>query len=166
MTERYSRPMLGLHWLIVALLVAQYFTSEGPSHAHRAIARGLQPEDFDIFLANIHVWTGVSVLVLTVIRFAVRYFGGVPAPAPGLTAWEAKLSKIGHHALYGLLILVPASGMAAAWISDAAGDPHEVLTNLLWLVAGLHIAAALWHYGVRRDGVMTRMVPWLKPLRG
>ena len=129
MSERYSRPMLGLHWLIVLLLVVQYFSSDGPSHAHRAIARGMQPEAFDIFLANIHVWTGVSVLVLTVIRFAVRYFGGVPAEAAGLTAWEARLSKIGHYALYGLLVIVPASGMAAAWISDAAGGPHELLTN-------------------------------------
>ncbi|MGE0232410.1 MAG: cytochrome b [Flavobacteriaceae bacterium] len=165
MTERYSRPMLGLHWLIVVLLVVQYFSSDGASHVHRATARGTQAEAFDVTLSNIHIWTGIAVLVLTALRFAVRLFGGVPAPTPGLSVWEERGARIGHIALYALLVIVPASGAASVWINPEAGDVHELLTNLLWAVTGVHVAGALWHYVVKRDGVMSRMAPWLKPLR-
>jgi superoxide oxidase len=37
------------------------------------------------------------------------------------------------------------------------GQPTEVY---LYLLIGLHVAAALWHQYFRRDGVLLRMLPW------
>jgi cytochrome b561 len=38
-------------------------------------------------------------------------------------------------------------------------EVHEWLANGLLAVAALHAAAALWHHFVRRDDVLTRMLP-------
>jgi len=40
-----------------------------------------------------------------------------------------------------------------------AGDVHTFLAWTLLVLIGLHIAAALYHYFVRRDGVLQRMLP-------
>ncbi len=40
------------------------------------------------------------------------------------------------------------------------GDVHGILANYgLLVLVGLHVAAALYHYFVRRDGVLQRMLP-------
>ncbi len=40
------------------------------------------------------------------------------------------------------------------------GDVHVVLSNYLLLtLVGLHVAAALYHYLIRRDRVLQRMLP-------
>jgi cytochrome b561 len=40
------------------------------------------------------------------------------------------------------------------------GDVHGLLaTYVLLALAGLHVAAALYHYFIRRDGVLQRMLP-------
>ncbi|MBI3702316.1 MAG: cytochrome b/b6 domain-containing protein, partial [Rhizobiales bacterium] len=40
------------------------------------------------------------------------------------------------------------------------GDVHAVLSNYAMLtLIGLHVTAALYHYFVRRDGVLQRMLP-------
>jgi cytochrome b561 len=40
------------------------------------------------------------------------------------------------------------------------GDVHGLLANYLMLaLVGLHVAAALYHWLVRRDGVLQRMLP-------
>jgi cytochrome b561 len=36
---------------------------------------------------------------------------------------------------------------------------HELGANLILALAALHAAAALWHHFVRRDNVLTRMLP-------
>jgi cytochrome b561 len=42
---------------------------------------------------------------------------------------------------------------------------HKALALVLVAFIALHVAAALYHYLIRRDGVLQRMVPWL-PRRG
>lgn len=61
-------------------------------------------------------------------------FGGIPLPAP---------------------FAVPGDRL---W-----GEAHEVLGNLLLVVIGLHVLAALWHPVAQRDGTLTRMLPMLEP---
>ncbi len=46
------------------------------------------------------------------------------------------------------------------------GDVHGILANYgLLVLVGLHVAAALYHYFVRRDGVLQRMLPGQKAIR-
>ena len=47
---------------------------------------------------------------------------------------------------------------APAW--RWTGDVHSLLANYLLLsLVGLHVAAALYHYFIRRDRVLQRMLP-------
>jgi cytochrome b561 len=48
--------------------------------------------------------------------------------------------------------------MAEARIGFLAGDVHVVLSYVLLGLIGLHVAAALYHYFVRRDRVLQRML--------
>lgn len=61
-----------------------------------------------------------------------------------------------------------------AWMSQTFGLSWEALEapvdaihlfiggNLLWILIGLHIGAALFHHLIRRDAVLARMVPGLR----
>lgn len=62
-----------------------------------------------------------------------------------------------------MIILIPLSG-AANWFLgiEAAGEAHEVLTTVLLMLVGLHIAGALYHQFVLRDGTTAWMLPVLR----
>ena len=50
-------------------------------------------------------------------------------------------------------------------IGEAAMNAHSKLAWGVIVLGGLHVAAALKHHLFNRDDVLTRMVPFLKPLR-
>jgi len=63
-----------------------------------------------------------------------------------------------HVRLFGLLqlpMLVPAD----ADLADTLSDWHVWLAWALLVLVALHVAAALWHHAVRRDGVLHAMLP-------
>jgi cytochrome b561 len=87
-----------------------------------------------------------------------------------------------HYALYLLLVATPIAGIcvrfasgealpvfglfdiASPWLRDRAflrtvKEVHQVLANGLLILAGLHMAAALFHHWVLRDGTLRRMLP-------
>ena len=86
-----------------------------------------------------------------------------------------------HHLLYVLMLLVPVVGVVArVWHGrpfdyglfqlnfGVASNPavfhpaekiHQLLAYALFALAGAHIAGALYHHFVRRDGVLLRMMP-------
>lgn len=101
-----------------------------------------------------------------------------------MARWERTLARITHELLYVLLLVIPLLGWAAAGffgytvrlfgviplpaITDktmqwahTAGDVHTLLTYVILGLVGLHVAAALWHYFVRRDRILQRMLPGL-----
>lgn len=153
----YTRLQIILHWLIFVLIVLQFVLHEPMSDAWRALRRGTEIP-FNPLVAQ-HVFTGLLVLVLAVLRLGVKARRG----APPLPADEPKALKIAAHvthlSLYALMILVPLSG-AVAWFGDvrAAGQGHEVLKTLLLLAVVLHIAGALYQRFVLKSDIMTRMV--------
>ena len=62
--------------------------------------------------------------------------------------------------IYGLFDLPSIAGK-----SDLAKDVlviHKALAWVLIALAALHISAALFHYFVRKDGVLQRMLPVLR----
>ena len=92
------------------------------------------------------------------------------------------VSRVMHYVLYGLLVLVPLLGIAlqfarghalplfglgeipSPWLPDKAlshslKETHEVLANLLVILASLHMTAALLHHIVFGDNTLTRMLP-------
>lgn len=154
--DRYSRTQIGLHWLIFGLFVANYAFSDGMGRALRVLEAGGQPEGLAPWL---HLGIGSTVLVLTLLRLALRLRRGVPEPATAAPIW-AFAARWGHRALYLLMVLLPLTGLRA-WIGAdlAAGDIHEVLVNVTLVVILGHAGAALFHHYVLKDGLLSRMRP-------
>jgi cytochrome b561 len=128
-----------------------------------------------------HKWAGVVILALSVVRLLVRLRGPVPQDL-AMPAWQRGAAHATHHALYLLFFAVPlvgwayssAAGFPVVWfgvlplpdfvpvdkqLADTLKELHELLAYALGALVLLHIAAALKHQLVDRDGLMERMWP-------
>lgn len=154
--EGYSKPQIALHWVTAALVGFNYLYSDGMGNALDARLEGAPAPTLQI-LPNVHVWVGVAVLLLVVLRLGLRMLEGNPVSiGSGLTALAATW---GHRLLYLLLFVVPALG-AITWFGgfDATGEPHVLMANVILAVAGLHALLALFHQFVLKDGSLSRML--------
>jgi cytochrome b561 len=161
-----------LHWTIFALLAVQYAIGSIMPH----IGRRTQDTGWVAW----HFSVGAAILFFIVIRLAWRLFHPVPA-LPTVTAWERVLSGITHWALYALVLIMSLLGWAATnsrgwdvklfglvtlpalapngsrW-GHQAGDIHDWLLYVLLAFILVHVAGALYHYFVKRDQVVARML--------
>src|SRR3990167_5909348 len=95
---QYSRRMVIVHWLTLALLIAAWFLGDAVNEARK--------EDGATLLGYaVHGLVGGAVLLFTLARFYFRNQDGVPPPL-GDTLLD-KVAKGIHYALYAALILVP-----------------------------------------------------------
>ena len=161
------------HWLIVALLIAQYLIGWLMPDLHRNMKPGA-PMTF-------HVSVGLSILVLIMLRFVWRLTHPV-APESSLPPWQRLSSEAVHWLLYALVLATTATGWLFAsfrgWSmqflylvpmpmlaseNSAAGKTidgwHQALEWTLLVVIVVHVAAALVHLFVYRDRIMQRMLP-------
>ncbi len=129
---------------------------------------------------------GVTILALSVLRLAWRITHRPPAlPAAiehSMPRWQQVAHHATHHLLYALFFIVPLVGWA---YSSAAGFPivflgvlplpsfvpvspelaeaikpwHEITAYALAALVVLHVAAALKHQVIDRDGLLARMLP-------
>ena len=155
---RYDFSQIVLHWLIAILIGANYLLGDAMSDAFKALVRlgGTGTIDGG---ANAHRAIGVAVVVLLLVRVVLRVFKGAPAEVP--TTKRMKLAaKAGHLALYVLMFAVPFSGfLAFNGLNRDLGEVHEVLTNLLMLLALGHALLAFYHHYILQDGLLSRMIP-------
>lgn len=162
-----------IHWTMAVGIVAMLFIGVGMIST---IAPDYVP------LITLHRTLGAALFLLVLVRICVRLFQGappLPASMPPVMRLGAKLS---HWALYGLMIVMPLLGWgmmsAAAYPIVLFGGirlppilpPSDALHTLLWAAHRwlafaffalilLHLAAALFHALVRRDGVFEAMAP-------
>lgn len=172
--DRYDPMAQALHWAVAILIVGAFVLIQVVEGMPKGPERG--------FVMGLHKSVGVLVGVLVILRAVWRHFSPPPA-LPEMPTWMAAASRLGHGTLYALMVLVPVVGMVMSWsagrpialfglvtlpdllppnpmLKDIAEEVHEVLANLLLIIAGGHAAAALVHQYVLRDGVLTRMLPW------
>jgi cytochrome b561 len=139
----------------------------------------IRPEH--LTLVSIHKPLGIAILVLALIRLGVRWRLGAP-PLPANLPEPMKLAaKLSHILFYLLMIALPLIGWAMLSAADypvvvfgvrlPAIAPHDNgLHTLLWnshralalcffALILVHLAAALFHALVRRDGVFHAMAP-------
>jgi len=171
----YTSTAKSLHWLILALLVVQFAAAWTMPH----IGRNTPVTT----LISVHFTVGIVILAVAVVRLAWRVTHGEPEPQDGLPPWQTTSARIVHWLLYLLLFVLPILGwINASWRGMPivmfgltlpqlaanrapgwgwSGDVHVLLANyLLPALIGLHVAAALYHYFIRRDGVLQRMLPY------
>ena len=156
-TDGYPSTSKLLHWLVAACVLAtlpvallMVRVGEGPTQNA---------------LYNFHKSLGVLILVLMVLRLINRLAVGAPVPDPTLEPWQRKLSSAVHGLLYVLLLAMPVVGYVA---NSAYGAPtpffglftlHRWTGFLVILLVAMHIGGALFHFVIRRDTVLQRMLP-------
>lgn len=165
---QYSKRIVIVHWLTLALLIAAWFLGHELDEARHEEAATLLGY-------VVHALVGGTVLLLTLARLYYRNKDGVPPPL-GDTLMD-KVAKGVHYALYGALILVPLSGVMQIVTSDlyaaltawdasllpkkfpgvTAHELHENLVNALIVLGVVHLLGALKHQFLDKDGIMTRM---------
>ena len=170
---RYTGVAIALHWLVAALVVAQFawgwWMQEIPK----------QPVGPRVDAFNLHKSVGMLIFALMVARLGWRL--GHPAPAlPPLPPWESRLAHAVHVLLYVALFVQPLSGYLGSVFSGypvrlfgvvvpAWGWKDEAIKELMsrihlvdsFVLAGLvllHIAGALKHV-TDGSGILRRMLP-------
>jgi len=177
MTEsaRYHAFSKLLHWLIAAMIVLQFILAQLADYAgdNDAKLRELA------LLAN-HKSVGITIFALALLRLGWRFVKPPPALPGSMKRWQVVASHISHWGLYGLIILMPFSGLVmadasaygASWfglvqmpdliarsetLEHNAKEVHELLGSFLFIIAAVHILAALKHHFLDRDEVLARM---------
>ncbi len=132
---RYSKTAMTLHWLIAAALAFQFGLGEAFEHLPRGKLL------FDT--AQFHKSIGITILILTLVRIAVRF--AKPRPAPlGDHGWAERLASVTHMGLYAFMLIAPLSG----WLMTTASKfaiPTYLFNVIPWpdfpFVAGMEAAS-------------------------
>jgi len=152
----YSAAQIGLHWLIAALVLVQLLFGESMVEVVDAAEEGGQASATDVLLSGVHYWAGIAILALVALRLVLRLTSGVQSPRPSsLVEWAATAM---HWAFYGLLFMVPISGLVALYINDEVGDIHSLAKPVFVVLIAAHAAAALYHQFIVKDGTLRRML--------
>jgi len=178
--ERWGSVSIALHWT-VALLILLVQVPVGLS------LDAFGPGTTQNVLYFVHKNVGVLILVLAVIRLGWRWSNPVPLLPADLPSWQAALARITHYLLYILLFAMPVSGFLFTAtggypvpllglydlarlvpenkpLSDVMHGVHVTGQWVLYATALLHVAGALQHHFIRRDGVLRRMLSSTVPL--
>lgn len=175
MPNRYTSAQRWLHW-IMALLILPMVVA-GFVMVQSGLPRALQNA---LFIGHKNI--GTLLLLLALLRLALRLKRGAPALPATIPALQRRVAEASHAALYALILLMPLSGYIRV---RAGGFPIEALDRLGlptlvprsdtlaaaaktvhelggYAIAALllaHIGAALHHGLIRRDGLWARIWP-------
>lgn len=170
------------HWtmaiLIVFMLALGLYMHELPL---------TDPATFQLY--QLHKSIGFVVLALATLRILWRFANPSPKLPDAMKSWEKVAAHLGHAGLYALMFALPLSGWlmvsASPWgiptiVFNVLPIPHLPVPEFLgskeaaeaflknvhafaayFLIALLvvHIAAALKHHFINRDGTLQRMAP-------
>ncbi len=166
------RSMRVLHWITAACVIVVAGLALIRDETAGRVARQ--------WLLEGHRHMGLLILALALVRIGLRVRLGKLPPIV-----HSRLLRVAarctHAALYATLVAMPLIGWA---LSDAEGKPvhllglslpalvaededladrllvwHQDVAWALLALVSLHVAAALWHHFVKRDGVLRSMWP-------
>jgi cytochrome b561 len=167
---RYSGAAIALHWILAILITLT--TAIG----WRMMWIEHEPGSEQWF--DLHKSIGLVIAALVAMRLLWRLTHR-PEPRPTGAAWEAKLASVTHALLYVLIVALPITGYLGASYSKAGvqwfgiatprwvapdHDTSELFFTihgvLLWTLVALvvlHVAGALKHLLIDKDGTFRRM---------
>lgn len=168
--KQYHPALVVLHWLLAFAIFAIFFMGAFVLDE----MKNDMPEK--ILLLQLHVAGGASILVLTLLRLIVRVKTAAPAPVVTDSPKMDSFGKLVRQTLYLLTVLAALSGMALAIKADllavlfrhigslpadfegyAAHEVHALLAVALIFLSLVHVAAALKHQLMLRNGILSRM---------
>jgi cytochrome b561 len=183
----YSRVAITLHWLIALLIIGNFVGGLLMEDLLKPDATAAQKQ-LGFTIVQLHKSFGLTVLVLSLARLALRLTAGAPPLPAHMTSIERLLAKVTHVGFYAIMILVPLSGWVmvsasplgfptmyfglfewphlpvatSAATSGAASEAHEVMAFIGVGLFVLHVGGALKHHFLDRDDVLARMLPFLR----
>jgi len=152
---------MAAHWAILALCIVQFPTSAAIHRTHQPNPFGVPPTASDLFLHQVHAWSGWSVLLLAAGLFVLRASGRLPPLPPGMPAWQSRLAVTVRLLLFAVLAALAVTGTATMYLSQEFAPVHRLLVKVGIGLVTVHTLAALWHQFVRRDRLMETMLPTL-----
>jgi cytochrome b561 len=165
------------HWAIAILVIVTI------PIAWTMLRIGEGPMQDRLFV--VHESIGLTIFVLAILRVVWRFVEPPPSLPATVPPGQALLAQINHWLLYLLLFLMPVTG----YLSVVAGgyplnffalfnvprlvakseslakfteNAHLALQYAVYALVLIHVAAALHHHLVKRDGVLRRMWPGLR----
>lgn len=170
--QRYGSVSKLLHWvialLVLCMLIVGYFMGDIKNDA-------LQAQ-----VINLHKLTGLTILALIVIRLIWTLLNPKPVLPLGTPAWQIFAERLVQSLFYVFLLLMPLSGwvmsVAAGYapklngimlnlpinknkpLSNTAFDVHATIAIILITLICIHVLAALYHYFVKKDDILNRMI--------
>jgi cytochrome b561/polyisoprenoid-binding protein YceI len=137
-------------------------------------------------LYQLHKSVGIMILLLTLVRIGVRYWKPRPPKLEG--GWQGALASAVHVGLYAFMLGAPLTGWALvstakvkvptlifgviplphlplpASVHGVAENSHGLIAWLGIALFALHVAGALRHHLLMRDGLIWRMIPGRSPI--
>jgi cytochrome b561 len=169
--RRFNLMQRLLHWLMAVCIIAMFFIGVGMVSTVRPIY---------LPLIRTHETLGIAILLLVLVRLALRVHFGAPSLPADLPAPIRLVARLSQYGLYGLMIAMPVIGWAMlsaaeyplvlygptfvppilpqsesvhTWLWNA----HHYLAFAFFALVLMHVAAALFHALVRRDTVFQTM---------
>ena len=178
--ERWGSVQIALHWTIAALVLlvqvpagitmaavepgpgAERLLQHPQDQRHRDLPAGTRPAGLALGASG-------------------------AAPAADMPEWQAKLARTTHALLYLVLFLMPITGFLYTAmggfpvpffmvydlrkrvpvnkpVAEVFKYAHLTLQFVLYITVLLHVAGALYHHNVRKDGILRRMLSSTAPL--
>lgn len=171
---RYGLVSQLLHWSTVVLVVVQFVLAERAEEAASLLQKAQ--------ILTTHKSIGMTLLMLTVLRLTWRSANPVPPLPPAAGVWQRRFASWMHRALYALILLTPLAGWlmssaksySVSWfglftfpdlvtpdeaLHERLKALHGGLAGTIFLVAIVHLLAALKHHLIDKDNVLRRMLP-------
>ena len=172
-SPRYSSVSVFIHWVTVTCIFSAFTLVWATEY--------FDLEDYEKTIIFTHKSLGISVMVLTLLRLAIKLSGRAGDPVEKTDRLHRLATGLGHLGLYGFMLGTPlvgwlkssAAGKAISLfgiplpalmaknrdLADTLGDLHETIAYAFLGLIALHVVAALWHSVIRKDGVMYSMLP-------
>lgn len=178
-TRHYGAVARSLHWLTALLILASIglglYADNLPTEGAEALAAKVEA-------FSLHKTLGIAAFAAAVLRILWALTQPRPAPIHPERRAETFAADLVHWALYAAMILMPLSGWVhhaavegfapILWpfgqglpfvpksetVAEAAGSLHWLMSKLLIGSVALHVAGALKHALIDRDGTLSRML--------
>ena len=172
---RYRSIVVWIHWITALAVICQVVIG----FVFHEMEKG--PQRMEVF--TWHKTLGAFILILALVRLAVRLMNPPPPYPSDFPKWERAAAVWSHRLFYLLLIALPLTGLAA--VSGRAedgsvpllfglalpaipgigpenefGDVHEILVFTTLALVVIHVAAALKNQFFSHTAVADRMPPF------
>ena len=155
--KQYDRASVLFHWASAAVILTMWPIGK------LMVRHDGEPSQL---LYSTHVVLGLSVALVTLGR-VIWVFRRQPPEDLDMPRWERLLFAANHYALYGLLLLLAASGIAillaaggfdalALAKNDGPREQHEIGSTVFLLLFLMHVAGVVY-YQVKKGRTLRRM---------